>query len=142
MNSETAFSVVRLVKMTSLGVTDMTWDYTTPIIWSTVEPSVGLLCACVPVMGALLPKSWMERIGTGRRSGNQYTPDKDTAGSSELGKMRRMKDFRRLGNSSHVLNNINSFDDADADSQTGIRHTTVVSVSTEERGVAGLPRKQ
>jgi hypothetical protein len=91
-------------------------------------------------MGALLPKNWIERIGTGRRSGNQYTPDQNTAGSSELDKMRRVKNFQRLGNSSNILDTTGSFDDTDADSQTGIRHTTSVSVSTERRGMAGLPR--
>lgn len=83
--SETAFSIVRLAKMSSLGTTDMTWDYVSPIIWSTVEPSVGLLCACVPVMGILLPKSFMERVGgPSWRSDNCYYEQKPKSFSYAL----------------------------------------------------------
>jgi len=48
--------------MMNVGSSDVTWDYTTPVIWSIVEPAIGLLCACVPVMGTLLPKAWMQSI--------------------------------------------------------------------------------
>ena len=55
----------------NVGSFDVTWDYTTPIIWSIVEPAIGLLCACVPVMGTLLPKAWMQNL----RSGHDGVPN-------------------------------------------------------------------
>ena len=139
MYRESAFSIVRVVELTSLGVTDATWDYVTPIIWSTVEPSIGLLCACVPVMGALLPKSWMERVSTGQRSGGRYYPERQSPWSSELGNVSRKKQFGRLGGSSNAADTSASYDDADADSQTGIRQTTVVSLRSEEAEVEAPP---
>ena len=42
--------------LTSLNTTDITWDYYTPTLWSVTEMGVGVLCACLPVFGVLLPK--------------------------------------------------------------------------------------
>lgn len=53
--SETAFSIIRLIELTSLDVSDVTWNYLPPIVWSTVEICVGMVCACLPVMAPLLP---------------------------------------------------------------------------------------
>ena len=61
--SETVFSIVRLVTLTTLETTDVTWDYFSPIVWSTVEPSIGIICVCLPTLGPLLPKSLMESVG-------------------------------------------------------------------------------
>lgn len=61
--SETAFSIVRLVELTSLDISDVTWDYLPPIIWSTVESCVGMFCACLPVMAPLVPKFMRGRSG-------------------------------------------------------------------------------
>jgi hypothetical protein len=52
--------------MRTVGTIDVTWDYTTPVIWSIVEPALGLLCACVPVTGTLVPKAWMQSIIFGK----------------------------------------------------------------------------
>ncbi|KAF6228267.1 hypothetical protein HO133_007997 [Letharia lupina] len=60
---ETAFSIVRLVELTSLDISDVTWDYLPPIIWSTVEICVGMFCACLPVMAPLVPKFMRGRSG-------------------------------------------------------------------------------
>lgn len=129
---ETAFSVVRLVKLTSLGVTDLTWDYVSPIIWSTVEPSIGLLCACVPVMGALLPKSFMERIGSSSRSRNRYYyPGKPKSSSYALGSLERSQQFNKLDASNEQVSQSEVFNDGD--STTAIRQTTVLSVRVEDR---------
>lgn len=41
--------------MASVGTSDVTWDYLPPVLWSTVEICVGIICACLPVIGGLLP---------------------------------------------------------------------------------------
>jgi len=127
--SETAFSLVRLIELTSLGVTDLTWDYVSPIIWSTVEPSIGLLCACVPVMGALLPKSFMERIRSSRGGQRYYYPGKKKSSSYVLGSMDRSSQFNKLDGSGE---NVGADAFNDNDSRTAIRQTTVLSVEVEE----------
>jgi hypothetical protein len=60
--------------MRTVGTFDVTWDYTTPILWSIVEPAIGLLCACVPVSGTLVPKAWMQRIISGKE-GDRNDPN-------------------------------------------------------------------
>jgi hypothetical protein len=60
--------------MRTVGTFDVPWDYTTPVIWQIVEPAIGLLCACVPVMGTLVPKAWMQSIISGKK-GDQNDPN-------------------------------------------------------------------
>lgn len=51
------------MKLTSLDVSDVTWNYLPPIIWSTVEMCVGIVCAYLPVMTPLVSKFWRGRSG-------------------------------------------------------------------------------
>ncbi|KAF2202555.1 hypothetical protein GQ43DRAFT_340432, partial [Delitschia confertaspora ATCC 74209] len=51
----TIFSASRLGVLSQLNFIDVTWDHADALIWSTVETSVGVFCACIPVMGPLLP---------------------------------------------------------------------------------------
>ena len=71
--SETAFSIIRLVALTSLDVSDVTWNYLPPIIWSTVEICVGTICACLPVMAPLIPKIFRGCSGLSGSSGFSST---------------------------------------------------------------------
>ena len=61
--SETAFSVIRLMELTSLDASDATWNYQPPIIWSTIEICVGIFCACLPVMPPLVAEFLRARSG-------------------------------------------------------------------------------
>lgn len=40
-------SSVRIAFIIEVGP-DFTWDYTNPIIWSDIETSVAVICACLP----------------------------------------------------------------------------------------------
>lgn len=76
-DSECIFSTIRLAKLSRLSFLDPTWDHAAALVWSTVESDVGALCACIPVMGPLLPKSWMGRSGSSKLpdgSGDSRTP--------------------------------------------------------------------
>jgi len=43
-------SIVRLVTIIELPQKDITWKYVEPGLWSAVEPSMGLVSACLPTM--------------------------------------------------------------------------------------------
>jgi hypothetical protein len=106
-------------------------DYVTPIIWSTVEPSIGLLSACAPVMGVLLPTSWMHNLSTGRRPNNGYSSQKKSGvlALRDLGRKSRST-FDKWGGTS-TLNATRLDDEAideDGSSQNGIRQTRTVEV--------------
>ncbi|KAG9235563.1 hypothetical protein BJ875DRAFT_458794 [Amylocarpus encephaloides] len=58
-----AAAITRLVtSMLVLGNRDVTWDYVPGFIWSIIEPSVGIMCACLPTIRVILlliiPESW------------------------------------------------------------------------------------
>lgn len=134
--SETAFSIVRLIKLVTLGTTDLTWDYVTPIIWSTVEPSIGLLCACVPVMGVLLPKSWMNNMST-RPSG--YSSSSKKTNSFALRNRNKKSAFSKWGGTT-VQGTQNDEVVDDDSSQKGIRQTTMFGVEANARSVDRISR--
>ena len=75
MQRETAFSIVRLVILTSLETSDVTWNYVPALVWSFVEISIGIICVCLPLLGPLLPKGLLQRLGS-RKSGRAYQPQR------------------------------------------------------------------
>jgi len=74
---EVAFSVVRLIMLTSLATTDITWDYVPAIIWSFTEMTIGVVCACLPTLGPLLPKQALG-MGTYAQYGSSVQKTSDT----------------------------------------------------------------
>ncbi|KAF2661266.1 hypothetical protein K491DRAFT_753910 [Lophiostoma macrostomum CBS 122681] len=54
---ESIFSATRLGVLSQLSFIDVTWDHADALIWSTLETAVGVICACVPVLRPLLPRS-------------------------------------------------------------------------------------
>ena len=50
---ELVLAIVRLVTLVYMDVDDMTWDYFSPIVWSTCEQSIGIICVCLPTLGPL-----------------------------------------------------------------------------------------
>lgn len=108
----------------------MTWDYFSPIIWSTVEQSVGILCACLPVLGPLLPKSWMEQVGSTNRSkrNRYYGNSSGSRGSNfKLQHLESGNQFSKISDSAG--NKSDGYDDDD--DRKAIRQTTIVNVQSE-----------
>ncbi|PVI04998.1 hypothetical protein DM02DRAFT_611111 [Periconia macrospinosa] len=125
---ETAFSIVRLAELIDLGTADPTWDFFPPIVWSTVEAAVGLLCACIPTMVTLLPRSWVERINgsSGQRSSGRHTPGYIRA-TSRSGKGSRFRSADINLDETRIDGEFN-----DSDSRTAIRKTTVYEVDRDQ----------
>ena len=45
-----AISIIRIIKLVSPGHLDPTYSLTSVFIWTSVEPSVGIISACLPIM--------------------------------------------------------------------------------------------
>lgn len=91
-------AVVRLSSFAKFDQNDPTWAFTQPMIWSTVEINVGIVCACLPVLAPIFQKvfgkwlsSWSTKGATSHKSGGRGTRKvtvHDIGNPSE---------FRRLG---------------------------------------------
>ncbi|KAL9606349.1 MAG: hypothetical protein Q9179_000475 [Wetmoreana sp. 5 TL-2023] len=53
----------------------ITWTVTDPLLWSMLEPCVGVTCACIPLMRPLLSRALPERFS---RRANKYGEFKDS----------------------------------------------------------------
>ncbi|KAI4251343.1 MAG: hypothetical protein LQ352_004909 [Teloschistes flavicans] len=47
-------SIVRLVVLSRIGRTDLTWNYINSGIWTNIEPSIAVICACLPSLRPLV----------------------------------------------------------------------------------------
>ncbi|KAF4633613.1 hypothetical protein G7Y89_g4507 [Cudoniella acicularis] len=74
-----AAATTRLItSMLSLDSKDPTFDFQPGFIWSIIEPSVGIMCACLPtvrvIIVAVVPKSWRKAFAfTSRTTKPQET---------------------------------------------------------------------
>ncbi|CAD6589656.1 MAG: hypothetical protein ASARMPREDX12_003920 [Alectoria sarmentosa] len=55
-------AIVRVWAIINIDQTDVTWSYVRPLIWSSVEISIGITCACLPTLQPLI------QLCLGRRS--------------------------------------------------------------------------
>ncbi|KAL8725821.1 MAG: hypothetical protein Q9166_007108 [cf. Caloplaca sp. 2 TL-2023] len=62
-------SILRLISLVTVSYTDITWTVTDPLLWSMLEPCVGITCACIPLMRPLLSRA--------SRRANRYGEFKD-----------------------------------------------------------------
>ncbi|KAL8828860.1 MAG: hypothetical protein Q9170_006415, partial [Blastenia crenularia] len=46
-------SIVRIIVLSRIGKTDLTWNYVNGGIWAETEPSVAVICACLPSLRPL-----------------------------------------------------------------------------------------
>lgn len=46
--------MIRVWAIRNIDQTDVTWSYVRPITWSGVEISIGITCACLPILQPLL----------------------------------------------------------------------------------------
>ena len=60
----TVISVVRLSSLIEFrGSSNLTWDYFGVCLYSTVEITIGITCACMPTMRMILVRLWPRVIG-------------------------------------------------------------------------------
>lgn len=67
-NSVCAASICRILALQkNTHGTDATWTMAPVFIWSSVEPFVGIICACLPTFGPFF-RRWWSSVRTGRSS--------------------------------------------------------------------------
>ena len=125
--------MIRLIKLSTLSFVDYTWDAASALVWSTVEADVGVLCANIPVMGPLLPRTWRER-----NSGSRYDPSTDgrNLGYSRTSASTRFSYLRRKDGTDHEWQ-----DDGQElvhRNPLSIKRTTEISVLAESRREAAI----
>jgi hypothetical protein len=100
------FSTTRLVKTSGLLFKDVTWDHATMSLWCSTESDLGILSACIPTFGTLLPGKWND-APTG--SSVSYTANRTSRWSydSTLAMMKVPKaDEISLGSGSHLSSRV------------------------------------
>lgn len=75
----TFVTVVSIVRLSSLlqfrGSANLTWDYFDVSLWSTVEITIGIICACMPSLRMILVRVWPKIFdGTLVRRATYYYP--------------------------------------------------------------------
>ncbi|KAL9014999.1 MAG: hypothetical protein Q9173_000376 [Seirophora scorigena] len=75
-------SILRLIFLVSVSYTDITWTVTDPLLWSMLEPCVGVSCACIPLMRPLLSRAFPDRLS---RRANKYGEFKDRSPENSNG---------------------------------------------------------
>ncbi|MCJ1270110.1 hypothetical protein MMC22_010004 [Lobaria immixta] len=68
-------SILRLVALLGLTYSDITFSVPTSLLWSVLEPCIGCICACVPLMRPLFTSAFPDRMSKGRKSYG-YIPDR------------------------------------------------------------------
>ena len=89
-NSVCVASLVRIYYMTFLSKSvDITWEMGNVFIWSSVEPCVGIVCACLPTLQPLLRYS-IQRI-FGSHAGQYWgsSENKQSSGNRKIGRKPR-----------------------------------------------------
>ncbi|KAH7120705.1 CFEM domain-containing protein, partial [Dactylonectria macrodidyma] len=70
----TVVSILRIQSLVVFGISDnKTWEFYDVSVWSTIEITVGIICACLPTVRMVLVKLFPVLAGTTQRSkGNHY----------------------------------------------------------------------
>jgi hypothetical protein len=68
--------VIRIYFLTTMYANDdLTWNQSNAFIWSSVEPCIGIICACLPTLRPLIRRifpNWLESERQGQSTGLSY----------------------------------------------------------------------
>lgn len=73
-NRACAASIVRVVAFNQVKTEDITYTLVTATIWTTIEQSVGIICACLPATKPLMGRLF-SNIRSGGKGPSDNTPD-------------------------------------------------------------------
>ncbi|KAM0800100.1 hypothetical protein BDR22DRAFT_852859 [Usnea florida] len=76
-----ATSIVRTVKLVSVGHQDPTYSLTSVFIWTSVEPSVGIISACLPILRPLFGHWLSATVPSRSKSGKEPSAKRTTSSS-------------------------------------------------------------
>ncbi|KAL8646782.1 MAG: hypothetical protein Q9226_006714 [Calogaya cf. arnoldii] len=94
-------SIIRMVYIHQIVVDDPTWTQVNPSIWSTIEPCMGIVSACLPIIGPQLRKtkllgsltssSWFSRSKRSGGHGASYEVASSERRNDNLGSLQKKK---------------------------------------------------
>ncbi|MCJ1254431.1 hypothetical protein MMC24_002246 [Lignoscripta atroalba] len=96
-------SIVRLITLVGVSYTDITYSVVDALIWSMLEPALGITLACLPVMRPLLPKTF---------PGRSEKRSKDSSNSGRAAKAFYAKNFRQIDDQEYPLRPVGPVDTA------------------------------
>ncbi|KAH7035914.1 uncharacterized protein B0I36DRAFT_382528 [Microdochium trichocladiopsis] len=164
----TVISIVRLASLVQFrGSSNATFDYWGVSVWSTVEITVGIMCACMPSMRVILVRFWPRifgsssyasrnkssgyGVGSKPRTGNTSQADttsksRSTVRSSwkpKFSKRPTLPDDGPFGRSQHQshLERIDSDDDATELRPTNYKTHITSSAASEHGSLEGMNSK-
>ena len=76
-------SIVRVVAFNQVNLADVTWTLVGVATWTTIEQSVGIICACLPTLRPLFGRL-LSNIKQHKSSGKGATSDDPEAASDHL----------------------------------------------------------
>lgn len=83
--------MIRLHTLLSLDYMDITYSVTSALIWSMLEPSIGITLACIPVLKNLFPHIFRSRTGS-KRSG-ETSGGTSRSGKKSNGSFQALEEF-------------------------------------------------
>lgn len=81
LQSICAAAMIRVWAIRNVDQTDVTWSYVRPLTWSGVEISIGITCACLPILQPLLQATFGSCFGRSLDSSG-HTGRHNTYGNS------------------------------------------------------------
>ncbi|KAL8766381.1 MAG: hypothetical protein Q9209_006815 [Squamulea sp. 1 TL-2023] len=118
MGRTCVISLVRFVQLITNATMDATWSLGIVSVWSTAEPNLGIVSACLPTMKPLLrrviPQGRTRNAGSNKRSGSGDSGPKkisatESIGSSGFNKLKRGRghqQFRELDDDDDIVDNL------------------------------------
>ncbi|KAA8651002.1 uncharacterized protein ATNIH1004_003693 [Aspergillus tanneri] len=96
-------SIYRIVVLFYIDPTDTTWTIYEATLWTHVEPSVGLLVSCLPIIRGLFPRFWSMTSSQGTRiqlgpTGTDRSGRGDFGPSASSEGVWSVQESRELGN--------------------------------------------
>ncbi|RJE23759.1 hypothetical protein PHISCL_03899 [Aspergillus sclerotialis] len=133
----TVASIVRIYYMTFLNTDpDITWIMGDVFVWSTIEPAMGILCACLPTLNPILQLVAKSVFGTAasRIFGSSYRAS--SKGHQLSGRQSKRHSFQQLreGNENMTTNVKGHSDDEvaltsmEANSESNYKHDTPFAI--------------
>lgn len=116
-------AILRIIGLANLDYDDFEWTAPAPIVYSLLEPAIGITVACMPLMQPLFKNTWLGRqLGGGTRK---------TAKPSGYG-YQKDKNFERLNDDGYPLNSYNA---------NSVNITGAGSISEEEMTTSRIERQ-
>ncbi|KAM0798428.1 hypothetical protein BDR22DRAFT_385263 [Usnea florida] len=137
-------SIIWVVVLSRVNMDDITWSYVDSGVWSILEPSIAVICACIPSVRPLanifasapLLRSTLRSTG-GSSSSRRVLESGKRPSDGTFTELHEVDDMRPLGHDVSVRGGRVNEDLPDVEAtelaQTGINVRTEVTLSTSDR---------